>query len=118
MRALVLLMATVAVWWAGYSAAEFARLLWLSGYSALPSASDWRPEAAGCAVGTALAVLVWCTLRGWTMTPSVSVPRRLRPAGGSRVAQEQRPRRLRPYSPALTRDIALLHPVGSAGNGR
>src|SRR3954470_1507115 len=118
MRALVLLMATTAVWWAGYSAAEFARLLWLSGYGALPDVSGWRPEAAGCAAGTALAVLAWCTLRGWTTDPHPRVPRRLRPPGGSRVALERRPRRLRPHAPALARDIALLHPAGSAGDGR
>jgi hypothetical protein len=118
MRTLVLLVATVAVWWTGYSAAEFARLLWLSGYGALPNVSDWRPEATGCVAGTALAALAWCTLRALATAPSVSATRRLRPPGGSRVALERRPRRLRPHAPALPRDIALLHPVGSAGDGR
>jgi hypothetical protein len=115
MRTLVRIMAALAVWWAGYSTAEIARMLWLYRHGALLDGSDWRPEVAGCVTGTALAALVWCTLREWATVPA---KRRLRPPGGPRSAPERQPRRLRPHAPALARDIALLHPVGSAGDGR
>lgn len=115
MRRLVRIMAALAVWWAGYSTAAVARVLWLYHHGALLNGSDWRPELAGCVTGTALATLVWCTLREWA---TVSAKRRLRPPGGPRSALERQPRRARPHSPALARDIALLRSAGSAEDGR